>query len=57
MQHHCCHHGRPVFFGIILLVIGLMLRYGYDIAAVLVVVGVLLIAKGLLFKFKMKEGY
>ncbi len=46
----CCHmHGKkPIFIGLMLLIAGLALNYGYSLTDALMLIGGILIAKGIL---------
>jgi len=56
-KEECCygHKYKGIFFGIVLLLAGYMMRQGYDWPEILMLVGGLLILKVILIKFFWKN--
>ncbi len=54
MEHCCCGRGKAVFIGILFIIVALAMRYGVSLANTLLLIGVILIAKGLLMMFLKK---
>lgn len=54
MEHCCFGHGKAVFIGILFIIVALAMRYGVSLANTLLLIGVILIAKGLLMMFLKK---
>ncbi len=56
-MHYCCHGrgGKPVFIGLTLLVIGLLLNYKYSLSEVFMLIGGILIVKGILVMIFRKD--
>ena len=54
-DHGHCHCGKPIFFGLILLVVGAMLESGYTFAQVLMLIGGIMIVKGILLTAMRKD--
>lgn len=52
----CCHRGRkPLFIGLVILIIGLLLQNDYSLPAILIFVGAALIVKGVLVAIFKKD--
>lgn len=50
---HCC--GGKILWGLILLVVGLAIKYNFDFADILILVGALLLVKGIVIKSMMRD--
>lgn len=52
----CCHHGKkPLFIGLVILIIGLLLQNDYSLPAILMFIGAILIVKGVLVAIFKKD--